>query len=52
MRSSKIIGILMMLCAMFFVQTYSKAEVIKLSSCKYIQDAISEETNEWFNSRG
>ena len=38
-----------MLCAMFFVQTYSKAEVIKLSSCKYIQDAISEETNEWFN---
>ena len=49
MRSSKTIAISAMLYAMLFVQTYSKAEAVKFSSCKYIQETISEEANEWFN---
>ena len=41
-NSKKLIKILAIVCSIIFIQSYSNAEVIKFSNCKYIQDPIGE----------
>ena len=41
-NSKKLIKILAIVCSIILIQSYSNAEVIKFSNCKYIQDPMGE----------
>ena len=41
-NSKKLIKILAIVCSIIFIQSYSNAEVIKFSNCKYIKAPIAE----------